>query len=106
MRAEKNVINARPLLRKLCFPPAGKVREIRCAVVTSPDAALVWSNDGQITRRLQFSASLENAVNESEFFRRVHIGVINVDHAVTIQKSSLFQCHFASAIVGSELTSW
>ena len=90
MWTEKNVVNSDAFLFKLALHPIAKGIEILFAVITSTDTTLIGGNNQQKARRLQFSAGFENAVYKREFFWGVYIGVINIDHAVTIQKSSLF----------------
>jgi hypothetical protein len=43
-------------------------------------------NNDQIFRFVGSGHHLENAINELKILRRMHISMIHIDHAITIQK--------------------
>ena len=66
--------------------PFGQFQKILFGVVTPTDPRLISHHKDQITELFGSPAKLKDAFNELKIFRLAYISVIDIDHAIAIQK--------------------
>ena len=69
--------------------PVGEAGEGGFVVVSAPDARLVGDHDEQVACLREGAGGLKDARNPVELLDLVDVGVIDVDHAVTVEKCGL-----------------
>ena len=61
--------------------------EIGLRVVAAADARLVGHDHERVARFVKLASGVQNTFNPLEILATAHVGVIDVDHAVAIEKS-------------------
>ena len=76
--------------------------KVSFSVIASSDTGLIGDDDQQKTRIREHSSALKDARHPFKMLSVVYVGVINVDHAVTVKKSRTF--HYSTVGYSSRST--
>ena len=72
--------------------PRGVVEEHRFVIQPAPDPGLVGGDDRQKTVRMRSGDQFEDARHPVGLLGRMHVTVVDVDHAIAIKKQRLAWC--------------
>ena len=101
MRAEANVGDGSARAGEFALHPVGELLKVLSAVVAPSNAGLVRDDNKEKASIVEDPGGLKDPRNPFEMLPVVYIGVINVDHAVAVEKS----CARHQATVGYSLRS-
>lgn len=88
MRAEVDTRERRACFSKARLHPVRQTDEGGLVVVASANARLIGYNDERVSRFMQSSSSLKDARHPFEIFDLVHVGAVDVNHAIAVYKCS------------------
>ena len=86
VRTEEDARERRSGAFELGLHPVGEFSERGFVVVAAPDAGLVGDDDQREARVVKAPGGVEHPRHPFERFDRVDVGVIDVDHAVAVEK--------------------
>ena len=107
MRAEINPRQRRTRFGKAHFHPGGQLLKIGLGVVAAADARLIGNDNELEARVVQTSRGVQDAWDPVEILDLMHVRMIDVDHAVAIEKCGSFpgRAHLSASTFGYALRS-